>query len=439
MYIFTSLKEHFTSQKKIEYLTQANVIANTVAENTPFDKDVFSVLFSPSKVQNDIRFYILDKDAIIIFDTRENSNMVGKALLKEEVLTALKGKDGANINHSDDAGWTFDIAVPVIKAQETIGVVYLAVSAETTMNFVNEVSRNLIIISIFVSILIGILSAIFAGIITEPIERLTKFILGISKAGKIPKIDMKRNDEIGQLASAFNDMSDRINTFDEKKQDFVANVSHEFKTPLSTIKLLSDSIMQMQVLDMDVVKEFLGDINNEVERLTNITEDLLEQTKLEIEQSTFDMQMVSLNVMVLKIIDSLSMVAKAKEITIVMEAEKEIMLLADYDKLWQAIYNIIDNGIKYTNQGGKIEINLFQNDKETEIFIKDNGIGIPQDSISKIFDRFYRVDKARSRDTGGTGLGLSIALSSVELHKGKIEVESVVGEGTLFKITLPNE
>lgn len=439
VYIFTSLKAHFTNQKKIEYLTQANVIASTLYNNHPFDADVLNVLFPPNKFPSELRVIILDSDAVVVYDSLENSAVVGKALLPDEVLQALKGKDGASINRKAPGEWTYNVAVPVIKNQQNIGVVYLVSSANTTMDFINEIWRNLFLISIFVSILVGILCAIFAGVITEPIEKLTKFITSISKAGKIPKIEVSGTDEIAQLATAFNDLSDRINIIDEKNQDFVSNVSHEFKTPLSSIKLLSDSLLQMQVLDMEIVKEFLEDINNEVERLTTITSDLLEQTKLEFRQISVDSANVSLNELVGKIKESLTPVAMRKGIELVFEPDGEFHISGDFDKLWQAIYNITDNAIKYSNPDGRVEICLFQNDDVTEIFIKDSGIGIPQEEIPRIFDRFYRVDKARARETGGTGLGLSIALSAVELHKGKIDVESIVDKGTIFKISLPRE
>lgn len=438
IYIYTSLKDYFTSQKKIEYLTMANVIANTVSGSNYYNNLNESLNGLNESNKKEVRIFVLNKDAKVLYDTNTSYSLVGKAILKDEVLTALKGKDDANISKDKEQGWIFDIAVPIIKNREITGVVYIATSAKEVMDFINEVLKNLIFISVFLSILIGVLSAVFAGIITEPIERLTKFIGTISKSGHIPKIDINRNDEIGQLSDAFNQMSDKLNELDEKKKSFLANASHEFKTPLSTIKLLSDSIIQMENTDVILIKEFLQDINCEVERLNLITEGLLSLTKLEILENDVKKRRININELINKITDSLKMVADFKNIQIVFDQTEIFHIITDYDKLWQVIYNIVDNGVKYTKKGGQIEIKILGDEAVTKIIISDNGIGIPKEDLPKIFDKFYRVDKARARETGGTGLGLSIAYSAITLLGGQINVNSIEGEGTEFTIILPN-
>jgi len=221
---------------------------------------------------------------------------------------------------------------------------------------------------------------------------------------------------------------------------FVSDASHELKTPLSSIKLMADSIIQTPDISVEYVKEFMEDMNNEVDRLNRIVNKLLYITKMDARKSDDDkhFELVSLNDVMQGIEKNLQPIAKKSDITLVFSTPGDIFIMANKDVLWQGIYNIVDNAIKYTDTEGYVLVAMERADGKIVIEIRDNGVGIAKEDIDKIFDRFYRVDKARSRDTGGTGLGLSIALTAIKYHNGTIDVESEPGQGAVFKITLPD-
>ncbi len=436
-YILKSLEEYFFTQKGIELLTRANVTANIVLKNIEQKYRTIDEVIKDLQIDREIRVIITDKEATVIFDNADAQDLKGKTFLKEEVVKALQGKDYVSKYHEDETGWRMNVAVPMIKERETIGVVYLATSVEVIEDFIKDVRRRLFAISVVVSIMIGFLSYVLALIITSPIENLTSIITNMSYGSLNQKVDVVGNDEIAQLGMAFNKMSEKLSHVEEKRKQFVSNASHELKTPLSSIKVLSESLLQAEKPDMSIVKEFLRDINTQIDRLSRIIDKLISLARMDNIESEPHMGNINCTSLIEDIIKSLLPLAKEKEITFDLKLESGIIMEGDEDKLWEAIFNIIDNSIKYTRKSGKVDIELIKNSSYIQINISDNGIGIPNYEIDKIFDRFYRVDKARARETGGTGLGLSIALSAVRLHGGDINVESKEGEGTKFKIILP--
>ncbi len=253
------------------------------------------------------------------------------------------------------------------------------------------------------------------------------------------KLDVLGCDEISELGNAFNEMSDKFAIIERQRTEFVSNASHELKTPLSSIKLMADSIIQTPEITMDYVREFLQDMNEEVERLNRIVNKLLYITKLDTltENMSGTLELINLKDVVMGINKNLIPIAEMEEKEIVLNADEDILIMANKDILWQAVYNIVDNALKYTSEHGRVEVSLIKEPKKAIISVKDNGVGISSEDIHRIFDRFYRVDKARSRETGGTGLGLSIAHSAIEFHNGVIEVSSAPGEGSVFRIVLP--
>lgn len=221
---------------------------------------------------------------------------------------------------------------------------------------------------------------------------------------------------------------------------FVSDASHELKTPLATIKLLSESILQTESPDPEMVREFLEDMSSEVDRLTRIVERLLDLTKNDSQKAGAQLETVDLNKLIAKIVKKLLPLAREKKIKLSFSYDKEkehTQMLLDRDKIYEAIYNIVDNSIKYTDREGHVTITLASDIAKTVIEVEDDGIGIPKEDAALIFDRFYRVDKARARETGGTGLGLSIAQEAVAMHGGHIEVISEEGAGSKFIIILP--
>jgi signal transduction histidine kinase len=430
------LEEYFFNQRGVELLTRANIIANITSRYIEYSDTLIKETIQALEIDKNIRVIVTDKEAKVLFDTAETNNLKGKVFIKEEVLKALKGDD-VQSHFEEAAGWFVDAAVPMIKEREMIGVVYLSTSAQNIVEFLDDIRKNLYTIAIIVSILIGLLSSVLAGVITSPVEELTDVIKHMEDGKLDQKVEVRGNDEIAQLGMAFNKMSERLNQLEEKRRQFVSNASHELRTPLSSIKLLAESLLQMQHLDLTIIKEFLSDINNEIDRLSRIIDKLLMLTKMDVNDKELEMKNINIKELLQGIVKSLSALARKKNIQLTLKTNEDIYVLIDEDKIWEAIFNIVDNSIKYTPNNGSVTISMEKSDYNIMIMIEDNGIGISDGEINKIFDRFYRIDKARARETGGTGLGLSIALSAVKLHGGEIQVESQVGRGSKFKIIIP--
>ena len=247
---------------------------------------------------------------------------------------------------------------------------------------------------------------------------------------------MSGNDELAFLAREFNDLTSRLQTSENKRRQFVSDASHELKTPLASIKLLSDSILQND-MDMDTVCEFVGDIGEEAERLIRMTEKLLDLTRGEHTNEEESREIIYMAPSVEKVVHMLSPLADSSGVTIHTALSEDATILIREDDLYRIVYNLVENGIKYNVPGGSVTITLSQNEDSGIVSIADTGISIPEEALGKVFERFFRVDKARSRATGGSGLGLSIVRSMVERNEGRITVTSKQGVGSTFTVEFP--
>jgi len=247
---------------------------------------------------------------------------------------------------------------------------------------------------------------------------------------------VRGRNEFANLAKAFNSMSERLEQLDKSRSQFVSNASHELKTPLSTMKILIETLLYQDPMDPGMAKEFMTDVNKEIDRLNRIVSDLLTLVNID---SGIKMNMEDLDIGTLlqEQVKRLAPLARENGIELDCVANQALEVNGDALKLQQVVYNIIDNAIKYTPRGGEVHCTLVRSGKKAVIRVSDTGVGIPAEDLPHIFDRFYRVDKARSRETGGTGLGLSIVKQFVLLHGGTINAESTVGKGTTFVIELP--
>ncbi len=438
-YILAAINDHLYNQRKIELLANANIVANVISDSVKSEEDRIGWLVSQLKVDNTSRIIVTDNLARVIYDTAEYSDLKNKTLMKEEIIAALDGQDTVNVDYNDDIGAVLEGAVTVISDTETVGTVYISETAQDTEDFVAEIRWILIAISLVVCLLVGVLSWVMADIIISPIEKLTKFVSDFDLSKMDTRFSVTGKDEISELGVAFNSMADRIEEMEEKRRIFVSNASHELKTPLSSIKLLSESILTMQTEQDSYITEFMTDINGEVDRLARIVDRLLTLTKLDAGTEPLDLKNTSVNMLLERIVRALKPQADRKNIAIAVVEESEVFAEIDLSKMWQVIYNLTDNAIKYTPAGGVVKVVLHDQVDFCRIDVIDNGIGIPEQDAEHIFDRFYRVDKARSRESGGTGLGLSIVKDMVELHQGKIMLSSVEGEGSDFSIVFPKK
>ena len=273
--------------------------------------------------------------------------------------------------------------------------------------------------------------------ITRPISELNEGITRMSRGDLSARVNVRGKNEFAGLAKAFNSMSERLEQLDNSRNQFVSNASHELKTPLATIKILIETLLYQDPIDPGMAKEFLGDVNKEIDRLNRIVSDLL--TLVNIDSGAMKLNLADLDIsgLLQEQVKRLSPLARENGIELECSAAAPLIVSGDSLKLQQVIYNVIDNAIKYTPRGGEVHCSAGKSGKMAVIRISDTGEGIPAEDLPHIFDRFYRVDKARSRETGGTGLGLSIVKQIVMSHGGTITPESTLGQGTTFTIQLP--
>ncbi len=423
-----------------KFLEETNILASFADEYIIGAQD--AATFSPELFSADrtARILLLDKDSRVLYDSSESAAQRGKILSAPWLLQAFSGENV--VRQAEENGQHFiQVAVPVYSGNTVVGVLLAKTSSEEVYSFFSHVRYRLVVIGFSGILLIGIFCIFISAIFTAPLSRLTVQIKEMSETDARKLEHIRGGNEITELVSAFNLMVERIDDIDNRRQEFVSNASHELKTPLSSIKLICDSLLQNPDTDRATVNEFLVDMNEQVDRLTRIVNKLLSLTKLdsstEEETEAFSFSTLNLQVLVQNVVRALAPLAENKNIMIETHLPSSVFLRVDADKIWEAVYNILDNSIKYTPPDGRVYVELYRDEENVYITVSDNGIGMAEGEFAKIFDRFYRVDKARARETGGTGLGLSIALSAVELHGGYIEVESREDEGSLFRIVLP--
>ena len=319
-------------------------------------------------------------------------------------------------------------------------MVFLSASLDAIELILSDIRTTISFFSATISFSIILISLILSGFITHPIKELTAGITRMSKGHLNQRVNIRGSGELRQLGEAFNVMSEQLENLDNTRNEFVSNASHELKTPLSAIKVLAESLLNMEVEDPAVYKDFLTDINFEIDRLNAIITDLLILVQMDKEdtvRSRFKKDPVLLNELVQRTMKGLQLLADQKNIRLELFDEEEVIVPGDRLKLQQVISNIIDNGIKYTPEGGRVTIEVYNTPNFGVVKVSDTGFGIAPEELGHIFDRFYRIDRARSRSTGGTGLGLSIAKRIVMLHNGDIRVQSEENRGTTFRIELP--
>jgi len=422
----------------------ANMISsfvwNYMSEDNMSVSENFDEFFDTLLLDEKYRVMIINKDSLAIYDSHGNDAILGKAQVKQTVITALGGEEGNDTYEDELTGYdVIDVSVPIKAPQGIIGAVNATFTSDKIGMFVSAVKDELILLSILSCLLIGIVIFVVANLMTRRIIRFTDKITLMSDGVLDEKMDIRGNDEIARMGVAFNTMAEKLAGIEQQRIQFVSDASHELKTPLSSIKLMSDSIIQNPDIPKEQIHEFLGDINSEVDRLNRIINKLLSITKMdtEVEKVENNFELLDLREVVSDIIKTLYPLAKNSEIALNFTADKEIYILGDKDTLFQAIYNICDNAIKYTKRYGEVNVILDKKDLEAHIVVRDNGVGMRPEDAEHIFERFYRVDKARARETGGTGLGLAIANAAVKAHKGSIQVFSEPNIGSEFTIVLP--
>ena len=266
---------------------------------------------------------------------------------------------------------------------------------------------------------------------------MTKAIEDLTDGYQNEEISVPDYTETALITDAFNKMLSRMKTLDESRQEFVSNVSHELKTPMTSMKVLADSLVGQQGVPEELYQEFLSDITEEIDRENKIITDLLSLVKMDKKAADMNITNMNINDLLENILKRLRPIADQRSIDLILDSFRPVNADVDEVKFTLAISNLVENGIKYNVDEGWVRVTLDADHKYFYVTVADSGLGIPEDSIDRIFERFYRVDKSHSREIGGTGLGLAITRSSIVMHHGTIKVSSKEGEGTTFNVKIP--
>ena len=433
-----SIQSYFVEERKKELLSEANVIAGQLAsydffENQIYQEDLQEMMLHLGQ-EEDFRILVLDTSAIVVYDTGYEE--IGKTYLIPEVLEALENKDVAREQKNGDV---YAAASVVGKGNLYDGVVLIADSLQDVSNTVGDIAGEAYILLAVVLVIVILIMLVMSQLFTEPLKRMIKVIQKMAEGHLEQRLEINNptHNEIVDLALSCNHMADQLEKVESSRQQFVSNVSHELKTPLSSIKVLSESILLQEDVPKEMYVEFLHDINSEVDRMSAIINDLLTLVKLDQKEIPLNFAETDINQMMEDIIKRLSPLANVKQIAIQYTKEKDVLAEIDEMKVILAISNLVDNAIKYTPEEGSVTVTLDADHQNAFITVADTGIGIPEEEVGRIFERFYRVDKTRDRETGGTGLGLSITYATIMMHNGSIKVNSKEEEGTSIQVRIP--
>ena len=400
----------------------------------------------------DGRIMVISDHLKVMKDTYSMSD--GKTIVSPDVVKCLlQGNTGSTSNYDRRDGF-IEIVTPIIAtnyadsrsdneesslnvADEEVvkGVLLASVSTVSIRNTLGILSRKAMLLEVILILAVLLISLVLSTVLMKPFEKLSGDAV---KAGySTDPIKAPAFAETEHIADAFNQVLARMNALDESRQEFVSNVSHELKTPMTSMKVLADSLVQQENVPVEMYREFMIDIKNEVDRENQIITELLTLVRMDRKDSRLNVKECNVNEMVELILRRLRPIAQKRDIELTMVSMREVYAEIDEVKMVMVITNLVENAIKYNRDHGKVRVTINADPYNFYISVEDTGVGIPQDSLDKIYERFYRVDKSRSREVGGTGLGLSITKSIILQHHGAIDVSSIEGEGTKFTVTVP--
>ena len=378
------------------------------------------------------RLIITDHTAMVLYDSL-NSETDSYALFPE-IICAMEGNDVFYSQYHDGVIQSH-AATPVVSYGTTIGCVYMMEYDTAQGSLIQSLQNTVLRITLVLEIVLILFSLIFSRTYSRRISKIMASMRIIQRGDYSHKVKLGGHDELTFLGDEFNDLTERLQTSEQKRSRFVSDASHELKTPLASIKLLTDSILQND-MDMETVREFVGDIGNEADRLTRTTGKLLSLTKVD-GQIAEDCEIINMAPTVERVVRMLTAIAQENGITIETDLSQDSPVLILEDDLYQIAFNLVENGIKYNVPGGHLTVQLTRQGENAVLRVSDTGMGIPKEALPHIFERFYRVDKARARATGGSGLGLAIVRAIVLRNRGEISVDTEFGKGTVFTVSFP--
>lgn len=442
--ILYSYESRAVSIRESEILSQAKILANQIATSeymsldNRVDSNYIQAQINMLTTIYDGRVLIVDNHFKVYHDTYNLDDH--KIIIAEEVVRSFRGED---VVHYDSENHYIEMTVPISspddKSGTILGVMLVSVSTdniEINQAYLRQVSTIIVVIVTSSILFFGILLVLY---FMKPFARISDGIAAIKEGYGEDQLAVLSYTETAQICERFNEMLGRMKVMDDSRQEFVSNVSHELKTPLTSMKVLADSINSMPDAPKELYQEFMEDVTNEIERETKIVNDLLSLVKMDKSAADLNVSTVNMNELIEQILKRLQPIADKQQVELVLESFRPVSVEVDEVKITLAITNLVENAIKYNRNDGEgwVHVSLNADHQYFYLKVEDSGIGIPEEELDHIYERFYRVDKSHSREIGGTGLGLAITRNSILMHRGAIKVHSVLDEGTTFDVRIP--
>lgn len=436
-----SYESRAISIRTSEILSQAKILANQIVSNDYMNNmsvaNINAQLEQLSTIY-DGRIMIIDDEFHIVKDTYSLDE--GKTIISEKVIQSYYGEE---ITKYDAQNHYIELAIPLTENRPAgedahiLGVMLVSVSTDSIQLNLSYLATNTLVIEMICTFIVIFFGVLVAGQLVKPFHKMSKSIEMIQTGYGEDALEINDYTETIQICENFNRMLGRMKVLDDSRQEFVSNVSHELKTPLTSMKVLADSINSMGDAPIELYKEFMADIGNEVDRETKIINDLLSLVKMDKSAGDLNLSNVNINELLEQILKRLKPIADKQKVELVLESFRPVSADVDEVKITLAFTNLIENAIKYNKPEGWVHVSLNADHQYFYLKVEDSGIGIPESSLEHIYERFYRVDKSHSREIGGTGLGLAITRNAVLMHRGAIKAFSTEGEGTIFNVRIP--
>lgn len=382
------------------------------------------------------RIAVVDKNYRIISDTFSLS--VGRFNVSEEVIKCFNGETTTRYNSRDRYA---SLTIPIYandQNKQIEGVMIVTASMDGVLDSIVTVSERASFLHLILIFILAILVVFLVNLLMKPFVKLQRMLNRVEEGNLEEDISSHEYKETERLTEAISNTLKKLKAVDQSREEFVSNVSHELKTPITSIRVLADSLMSMEDAPVELYREFMTDISDEIDRESKIIDDLLSLVRMDkTEGGKLNIAQVNINGLLELILKRLRPIADKRNVEVIFESIREVTADVDEMKLSLALSNLVENAIKYNVEGGWVRVTLDADHKFFYVKVSDSGIGIPEEFQDHVFERFYRVDKARSRETGGTGLGLAIARNIVLLHQGAIKLSSKEGEGTVFTVRVP--
>ena len=436
--IFRKYEDKAVAWRIAEIQNQCTILANQLANSNYLDDTTSDVLDAEMTQLSNIydgRVLIIDDNYRVVKDTFGIED--GKTIISPYVVTSFAGKSTSNYNDKENY---LDITTPITVKNgdelEVKGVILVSISTNIIAETLVELETAADAIFGVMMLVVLVVTIFVISFMIRPFHRLAKKIDDATE-GYIDDVHEDAYVETKNISDALNKMSGRMKVLDESRNEFVSNVSHELKTPLTSMKVLADSLLAMGDAPVELYQEFMADITEEIERENKVINDLLSLVKMDKTSADLNIKAENINDLVERILKRLSPIAALRNIELIFESFRPVTAEIDEVKFSLAVSNLVENAIKYNRENGAVNVSLNADHKYFYIKVADTGMGIPEDALEHIFERFYRVDKSHSREIGGTGLGLAITRSAIVMHRGAIKVHSEEGEGTTFTVRVP--